>query len=102
MEFEWNVFPGFITLQLCYKVQEFMSKMSIQPEDFTGRFIFMSMFNDVSWRSKEKKQECESSAQFFSINAERFGIGQWSFLGPGSEKSGILSVQIVHKENETE
>ena len=27
MEFEWDVFPGFTTLQLCNKVQEFMSKM---------------------------------------------------------------------------
>ena len=26
MDFEWNTFPGFTTLQLCYKVQEFMSK----------------------------------------------------------------------------
>ena len=34
MEFEWNIFPGFTTLQLCNKVQEFLSKMSIQPEDF--------------------------------------------------------------------
>ena len=32
MEFEWNIFPGFTTLQLCYKVQEFLSKMSKQPE----------------------------------------------------------------------
>ena len=28
MEFEWNIFPGFTTLQLCNKVQEFMSQMS--------------------------------------------------------------------------
>ena len=26
MEFEWNIFPGFTTLQLCNKVQEFLSK----------------------------------------------------------------------------
>ena len=57
MEFEWNIFPGFTTLQLCYKVQEFLSKMSVEPEDFTGRIIFMSMFNDISWRTKENKQE---------------------------------------------
>ena len=49
MEFEWNIFPGFTTLQLCNKVQEFMSKMSDQPEEFKGRIIFMSMFNDISW-----------------------------------------------------
>ena len=28
MEFEWNIFPGFTTLQLCYEVQEFMSKIA--------------------------------------------------------------------------
>ena len=32
-------FPGFTTLQLCNKVQEFLSKMSEEPEDFTGRTI---------------------------------------------------------------
>ena len=26
MELEWNIFPGFTTLQLCNKVQEIMSK----------------------------------------------------------------------------
>ena len=32
MDFEWNIFPGFTTLQLCNKVQEFLSKMSEEPE----------------------------------------------------------------------
>ena len=85
-EFEWKISPGFTTLQLCHKVQEFMSKMSIRPEDFTGRIIFMSMFNDISWGSKDNEQECESSAQLVSIYAKRFSPGRWSFLGPGSEK----------------
>ena len=86
MEFEWNIFPGFTTLQLVREVQEFLSKMSIQPEDFTGRIIFMSMFNDISWGSKDDEQECELSAQLVSIYARRFSPGKWSFLGPGSEK----------------
>ena len=34
LEFEWNIFPGFTTLQLCDKVQEFLSKMSDPPEQF--------------------------------------------------------------------
>ena len=29
---EWNIFPGFTTLQLCSKVQEFLSKMSVEPQ----------------------------------------------------------------------
>ena len=68
------------------KVQEFVSKMSEAPEDFTGRIIFMSMFNDITWRSKDNEQECELSAQLVSIYANRFSPGRWSFLGPGSEK----------------
>ena len=62
LEFEWNIFPGFTTLQLCNKVQEFMSKMSEKTEEFTGRIIFMSMFNDISWRSQDNDQECELNA----------------------------------------
>ena len=86
MEFEWNIFPGFTTLQLVREVQEFLSKLSVQPEDFTGRIVFMSMFNDISWRSKDNEKECELSAQLVSLYAKRFSPGKWSFLGTGSEK----------------
>ena len=86
MEFEWNIFPGFTTLQLCSKVQELLSRLSVEPEKFTGRIIFMSMFNDTSLGSEDKKKECESSAQLVSLYAKRFAAGQWSFLGLGSEK----------------
>ena len=75
MEFEWNIFPGFTTLQLCNTVQEFLSNMRTEPEDFTGRIIFMSMFNDISW-----------GAQLVSLCAKRFSPGKWPFLGLGSEK----------------
>ena len=33
MEFEWNIFSGFTTLQLCNKVQKFMSNTG-EPEQF--------------------------------------------------------------------
>ena len=86
MEFEWNIFPGFNTLQLSPEVQELLLRLNETPENFTGRIIFMSMFNDISWGSKENKIECESNAQLVSLFARRFGAGHWSFLGPGSEK----------------
>ena len=86
MEFEWNIFPGFTTLQFCYKVQEFLSILSVEPEDFKGRIIFVSMFNDISWGSKDNEHECELSANLVSIYEERFSPGRWSFFGPGSEK----------------
>ena len=46
----------------------------------------MSMFDDISWGSKDNKKECESNAQLVSLFAKRFAAGQWSFLEPGSEK----------------
>ena len=86
MEFEWNIFPGFTTLQLCHKVQELQFRLGETPENFTGRIIFMSMFNDISWGSKDNEKECKSNAQLVPLFAKRFGAGQWSFLGLGSEK----------------
>ena len=60
--------------------------MSDQTEEFKGRIIFMSMFNDISWGSQDNEQECESNANIVSVYARRFSPGRWSFLGPGSEK----------------
>ena len=78
--------PVFNTLQLSHKVQELLSRLSVTPEKITGRIIFMSMFNDISWGSEDNKKEYESSAQLVSLYAKRFGAGQWSFLGRGPEK----------------
>ena len=46
----------------------------------------MSMFNDISWGSKDNKKECDSNTQLVSLFARKFKAGQWSFLGLGSEK----------------
>ena len=67
MEFEWNIFPGFTTLQLCHKVEELLLRSRETSQNFTGRIIFMSMFNDISWGSQDNEQECELSANLVSI-----------------------------------
>ena len=46
----------------------------------------MSMFNDISWGSKDNKRECDSHAPLVCLHLKRFGIGQWSFIGLASEK----------------
>ena len=89
MEFEWNIFPGFTTLQLCNKVQQFMNKIG-DPSQFKGRIIFMSMFNDIIWGSEDNERECNANADLVSIHAKRFPAGRWSFLGPGSEKEVVF------------
>ena len=84
MEFECNIFPGFSTLELVREVQKFMSNMG-EPEQFQGRIIFMSMFNDIIWRNKDNEKECIANCTLVSLFAKRFPAGRWSFLGPGSE-----------------
>ena len=85
-EFEWNIFPGFTTLQLCGKINDLLSDLGQTPETFTGRILIMSMFNDISCDRKGNKDECLANAGVVKVLARKFGVGQWSFIGLGSEK----------------
>ena len=84
MEFEWNNFPQFTALELVREFQKLMSKMG-GPEQFQGRITFMSMFNDITWRTKGNETECIANSTLVSVFAKRFPAGCWSFLGPSSE-----------------
>ena len=79
-------FPGFTTLQLCGKVNDLLSDLGEAPETFTGRILFMSMFNDISCERKGNKEACLANVRVVKAFAKKCGIGQWSFIGPGSEK----------------
>ena len=46
MQFEWNIFPGFNTLQVSEEVKRLLYRLGETPENFAGRILFMSMFND--------------------------------------------------------
>ena len=37
-------------------------------------------------RKTINEEECVANARVVSILARKFGIGEWSFIGPGSEK----------------
>ena len=56
-EFEWNIFPGFTTLQLCDKISNLLSSLGETPETGTGRILFMSMFNDIFCDRYDNKDE---------------------------------------------
>ena len=85
-EFEWNIFPGFTSLQLCDKVSNLLSSLGQTPESFTGRILFTSMLNDIFCNRYDNKDECLKIADFVKTFAKIFGIGQWFFIGSGSEK----------------
>ena len=74
-------------MQLCGKVTDLLSRLRETPETFTERLVLMSMFNDIlSCDKKDNEEECMANAKVVSILAKKFGKGQWSFIGPGSEK----------------
>ena len=90
-EFEWNIFPGFTTLQLCDKLNDLLSNLGQTPTTFTRKIQFKSMFNDISCDRQHNKDECLINAESVKVLARRFGIGQWSFIGPGCEKKWYSS-----------
>ena len=50
-EFEWNIFPGFTTLQLCGEVTDLLSRLREEPETFTD--------------CKGNEEECVADARIF-------------------------------------
>ena len=49
IEFEWNISQeSLTTLQLSDEVKSLLLKLDETPENFRGRILFMSMFNDIS------------------------------------------------------
>ena len=94
MEFESNIFPGFTTLQLCNKVQEFVSKMS-DTSQFKGPIIFMSMFNNISWNAML------TPISFLSMQ-EDFHQEDGYSSNLDQKRSVILLMVADHKENGTE
>ena len=67
-------------------INDLLSDLGQTPETVTGRILFMSMFNDISCDRKGNKDECLANAGVVKVLARRFGVGQWSFIGPGSEE----------------
>ena len=54
MEFEWEIFPRFTTVGITNRIQQMMGESQCEPENFTGKIIIMSMFNDIVWDAKRK------------------------------------------------
>ena len=71
MEFEWKIFPGFTTVGILNRIQQMMGELQCEPENFTGRIIFISMFNDIVWDTKGNDELCENNSKTIKKYAER-------------------------------
>ena len=87
-EFEWNIFPGFDTLQLCGKVKYLLSRLRETPETFTGRIYL-----------------CRCSTTFLvTVKAIKKNVWQMLKSSPYLQRSlvldnGHLLVQVPMEEN---
>ena len=54
--------------------------------NFHRKNLVLSMFNDISCGTKDNERELLANARLVFLHARRFGKGQWSFIGLGSEK----------------
>ena len=83
----WKNFSGFTTLQILAEIQNMMTEIQCESEQFSGRIIFMSMYNDIVWGEKGNEDLCIANSQIVAEYARRVAHGHWwSFLGLGSEK----------------
>ena len=85
MEFEWNIFPGFNTLQLSQKITV---EIRWDTWEFFQEGISSCRCSTTSHGIKRqwKRMRIECPARL-SLFARRFGAWQCSFLGPGSQKT---------------
>ena len=89
-EFEWNIFPGFTTLQLGGKINDLLSDLGETPEIFTGRILFMSMFNDISCDRKAIKKNVWQMPESSKYLQRDLVLDNGHFLDQVLKRSGIL------------
>ena len=81
MEFGWNIFQGYNTLQLNEEVKILLLRLDETPQNFRGRIMIMLMFNDISRDQEINAKECLANTKLVSLFARRFGgQGQWLLL----------------------
>ena len=64
----------------------FMTELQCEPEQFKGRIIFMSMYNDIVLGERGKTEKCVKNCITVANYACKFLSGHWSCWGPGLEK----------------
>ena len=82
VEFVWKIFTGFDTVGILNKIQQMLGELQCEPETFTGRIIFMSMFHDIVWAAKGNDELCENNSK--TIWKVCWKISSRSLVFPGA------------------
>ena len=92
IEFEWKNFPGVPTLSMNQEIQKVLKETNVQPENFKDQIIFMSMFNDILWKSHD--QNCFSNAEKVKSSAKKFLPGYWSSWVQGRKRDVMVTPTV--------
>ena len=89
IEFEWNILPGFSSLQILQKIQDDLWEWNIEPGKFADG-IFMSMFNDMETiefvsriqkrSSNTRKDSCRDIGRSSALETKRSGMDDHSIM----------------------
>ena len=90
--------PGFSSLQIIEEIQRDLERKSIDPDEFTDRIIFMSMFNDIDW-TKKRHDEIWNAEKVKDYKI-RFLQGHWTLLGP-RKRSCMVNPRTLQMEKWT-
>ena len=63
MQFKWENFPGFTALGILDEIQKMMTDMKCEREQFQGRIILTSTYNDIVWPEKGNEELCIANTQ---------------------------------------
>ena len=81
-----EIFPGFTVLGILDEIQKMMAELRCEPEQFQGRIIFMSMYNDIIWITLGNGENCMANSLNNAAYANKFPQRCGSFLGPACVK----------------
>ena len=82
-------FTGITTLQILAEIGKMMNEILCEPEQFTARIIFVSMYNDSVWGEKGNEELC--------IANSRTDVGR--FLCLYQKRSGTELIRTNRMEN---
>ena len=76
------------------EIPERFPRTKHEPEKFTDRIIFMSMFNDINWTRKGNDGICISISEEVQEYAKRFSQEHWTFLAV-IQYSRVSALRVV-------
>ena len=100
MEFEWNIFPGLTTLQLCNKVHEFMPMSD--PSELQDGSSSCRCSTTSHGDLKTMYRNANSTPTSFLFLREDFHQEDGHSSDMDQKRSAILLLIAIHKENGTE